>query len=120
MEVVGRVDDMLAIKGVKVYPVAIQNVVLQFRPRVSGELRIRLDTPPPKVEPPLRLAIEADANLPTDAWPALARDIEHRIRELLTFRPEVSILPHGSLPRSGQKTKLIEIVERPTAISSTH
>jgi phenylacetate-CoA ligase len=29
---------------------------------------------------------------------------------LLTFRPVVDILPHGSLPRSGQKTKLIEIV----------
>jgi phenylacetate-CoA ligase len=109
MRVVGRVDDMLAIKGVKVYPAAIQNVVLQFLPRVSGELRIRLDAPPPKVEPPLRLAIEAAADLAAEGWPALASDIEHRIRELLSFRPEVSILPHGSLPRSGQKTKLIEV-----------
>jgi phenylacetate-CoA ligase len=78
-------------------------------------LRIRLDAPPPKVEPPLRLAIEAGADLPAEQWPALARDIEHRIRELLTFRPEVSILPHGSLPRSGQKTKLIEILDNATA-----
>ncbi len=109
IQVVGRVDDMLAIKGVKVFPVAIQDVVLQFRPRVSGELRVRLDAPPPRVEPPLRLAVEAAADLPHDQWPSLARDIEQRMRELLTFRPEVSILPHGSLPRSGQKTKLIEI-----------
>lgn len=109
MQVVGRVDDMLAIKGIKVFPTAIQNVVLQFRPRVSGEMRVRLDAPPPRVEPPLRLAVEAALDLPDDAWPALARAIENRIRELLAFRPEVSILPHGSLPRSGQKTKLIEI-----------
>lgn len=114
MRVVGRVDDMLAIKGVKVYPAAIQNVVLQSLPRVSGELRIRLDAPPPKVEPPLRLAVEASADLPPEAWPALAREIEHRIRELLTFRPEVRILPHGDLPRSGQKTKLIEILPSST------
>ncbi len=110
MQVVGRVDDMLAIKGVKVFPVAIQNVVLQFQPRVSGELRMRLNAPPPRVEPPLRLSVEAAADLPRDLWPALGRDIEQRIRELLTFRPEVTILPHGSLARSGQKTKLIEIV----------
>jgi phenylacetate-CoA ligase len=110
MQVVGRVDDMLAIKGTKVFPVAIQDVVLQFQPRVSGELRVRLNAPPPRVEPPLRLAVEAAADLPRDLWPALGRDIEQRIRDLLTFRPEVTILPHGSLARSGQKTKLIEIV----------
>nr|WP_246432868.1 hypothetical protein [Rhodopseudomonas rhenobacensis] len=106
---------MLAIKGVKVYPAAIQNVVLQFQPRVSGELRIRLDRPPPKVEPPLRLVIEAASDVPEAAWPSLADDIAHRIRELLSFRPVVSILPHGSLPRSGQKTKLIEIAGQTAA-----
>jgi phenylacetate-CoA ligase len=59
MEIIGRTDDMLAIKGVKVYPAAIQDVVRAFQPHVSGELRIRLDAPPPRVEPPLRLVIEA-------------------------------------------------------------
>jgi phenylacetate-CoA ligase len=116
MEVVGRVDDMLAIKGVKVYPAAIQSVVLQFQSRISGELRIRLDRPPPKVEPPLKLAVEAAPELASDDWPALARAIEQRIRELLTFRPEVTIVPFGSLPRTGKKTKLIEIAgETPAA-----
>lgn len=109
MEIVGRVDDMLAIKGVKVYPAAIQSVVAQFRPQVSGELRIRLDAPPPRVEPPLRLAVEAGEGVGESEWPALAAAIEQRIRELLTFRPKVEILPFGSLPRSGAKTKLIEI-----------
>ena len=61
------------------------------------------------MEGPLRLAIEAAADLPDSEWPALAARIEQRIRELLTFRPAVTILPYGSLPRSGAKTKLIEI-----------
>lgn len=115
MEIVGRVDDMLAIRGVKVYPAAIQNVVLQFQPEISGELRIRLDAPPPRVEGQLRLAIEASPETPESAWPDLANRIENRIRELLTFRPAVSILPYGSLPRSGQKTKLIEIAPQTSA-----
>jgi len=113
MEIVGRADDMLAIKGVKVYPAAIQNVVGQFRPEVSGELRIRLDSPPPRVEPPLRLAIEAGDAVPASDWPALGQRIEQRIRELLTFRPQVEIVPFNSLPRSGAKTKLIEIAGKP-------
>ena len=110
MEIIGRADDMLAIKGVKVYPAAIQKVVHAFQPKLSGELRIRLDAPPPKVEPPLKLVVEAGEGTPESEWHDLGQALEHRIRELLTFRPVVSVLPFGSLPRSGAKTKLIEIV----------
>lgn len=111
MEIIGRADDMLAIKGVKVYPAAIQKVVHGFQPQLSGELRIRLDGPPPRVEPPLRLAVEAGEGVPESEWPALGQALEQRIRELLTFRPAVTVLPFGSLPRSGAKTKLIEVAQ---------
>ena len=43
----------------------------------------------------------------------LAQRIEQRIRELLTFRPAVTLLPFGSLPRTGGKTKLIEVAPQP-------
>jgi len=112
MDIVGRADDMLAIKGVKVYPAAIQDVVRQFLPHVSGELRIRLDAPPPRVEPPLRLVIEAGEATAEADWDGLGRAIEQRIRELLTFRPSVAIVPFASLPRSGAKTRLVEIAGR--------
>ncbi|MDR3212435.1 MAG: hypothetical protein LBT71_00730 [Azoarcus sp.] len=110
MEIIGRADDMLMIKGVKVYPVALQKVVHQFQPRLSGELRIRLDGPPPKVTPPLQLAVEAGEGAPESEWPELGKALEQRVRELLSFRPSVTVLPFGSLPRSGAKTRLIEVV----------
>jgi phenylacetate-CoA ligase len=109
MEIIGRADDMLMIKGIKVYPAAIQKVVHAFQPRLSGELRIRLDAPPPRVEPPLKLVVEAGQNTPESEWAELGKALAQRIRELLTFRPSVTVLPFGSLPRSGAKTKLIEI-----------
>jgi len=109
MDIIGRADDMLAVKGVKVYPAAIQDVVRQFQPHVSGELRIRLDAPPPKVEPPVRLVIEAGEATAEANWEGLGRAIEQRIREILTFRPSVAIVPFASLPRSGAKARLIEI-----------
>ncbi|MDR1648240.1 MAG: hypothetical protein LBR88_09455 [Zoogloeaceae bacterium] len=111
MEILGRVDDMLMIKGVKAYPAALQKVVHEFQPKLSGELRIRLDAPPPKVNPPLQLIVEAGEGTPESTWPMLASALSQRIRELLSFRPNVTVQPFGSLPRSGAKTKLIEVVE---------
>lgn len=109
MEIIGRADDMLNVKGAKVYPSAVQDVVAAFQPAVSGQIRIRLDGPPPRVEPPLKVVVEAAEGTGEADWPALASRIEQRSREILAIRPAVTIVPFGSLPRSAQKTKLIEI-----------
>ena len=42
-KVVGRTDDMLKVKGVMVYPAAIDGVINSFAPRVTGEFRIVLE-----------------------------------------------------------------------------
>jgi phenylacetate-CoA ligase len=94
---------------VKVYPSAFQDVVQLFQPRASGQLRIRLDAPPPRVEPPLKLVVEAGSALPEAEWAALGENIAQRCRDILTIRPRVTVVAFGSLPRSSQKTKLIEV-----------
>jgi phenylacetate-CoA ligase len=109
MSIVGRADDMLNVKGVKVYPSALQDVAQMFEPRASGRRRMRLDGPPPRVEPPLKLVVEAGAGLAAADWPALEDDIAQRCREILAIRPKVTVVPFGALPRSNQKTELIEI-----------
>ncbi len=109
MSITGRADDILNVKGVKVYPSALHDVVLMFHPRASGQMRIRLDAPPPLVVPPLKLVVEAGESLPQAEWDALADDIARRCRELLAIRPAVAVVAPGSLPRSNQKTKLIEL-----------
>jgi phenylacetate-CoA ligase len=110
MEIIARVDDLLIVKGVKVYPASIQDVVSLFQPDVSGQLRIRLDAPPPRVVPPLRIVVEAASHTAAGEFEHLARAIERRSHELLSVRPDVTIVAFGTLPRSSQKTKLIEIV----------
>lgn len=112
MEIIGRADDMLNVKGAKVYPSAVQDVVAAFQPAVSGQIRIRLDGPPPRVEPPLKVVVEAGEGTGEDDWPDLAKRIEQRSREILAIRPSVTVVPFGSLPRSAQKTKLIEIAPK--------
>jgi phenylacetate-CoA ligase len=110
IEIIGRADDMLNVKGVKVYPSALQDIVTGFLPHVSGQLRIRLDGPPPRVNPPLKVVVEAAETMPADEWDGLARAIEQRSRDILALRPAVTVVPFGTLPRSNQKTKLVEIV----------
>jgi phenylacetate-CoA ligase len=111
MEIVGRVDDLLNVKGVKVYPASIQEVVSLFQPEVSGQLRIRLNGPPPRVEPPLRVIVEAGGQTSANDYENLARAIEKRTHELLTIRPKVTVVAFGTFTRSSQKTQLIEIAE---------
>ncbi len=55
---VGRVDDMLIVKGINVFPSAIRNVINSFIPKVTGAFKIILDHPPPRVVPPLKMKVE--------------------------------------------------------------
>jgi len=107
-KIVGRVDDMLNVRGIKVYPSGIKNVVANFMPRVTGEMRVVLDAPGPKVEPPLQLKIEHGSGLDRDSRDSLKVELENRIRGLLKVRCEVTLVPPESLERSTLKGKLIE------------
>lgn len=107
-KVLGRVDDLLIVKGVKVYPAAVKNVVNAFVPATTGEMRIVLDGPPPRVVPPLRVKIEHGPDLGEDERADLRARIEHVMHERLTIRPDVRLVPPGSLPRTSHKQQLIE------------
>jgi phenylacetate-CoA ligase len=111
MQIIGRVDDLLIVKGVKVYPASLKEVLEGFQPDVSGEMRIELDRAPPRVEPPLQLTVEAAADLREADRAALATRIAERMHQLLAVRPQISIVAFGALPRSSLKTKLIHVRE---------
>lgn len=107
-KVLGRVDDLLIVKGVKVYPAAVKNVVNAFVPATTGEMRIVLDGPPPRVVPPLRVKIEHGADLGDEEQADLRARIERAMHERLTIRPDVQLVPAGSLPRTSHKQQLVE------------
>lgn len=107
-KIIGRVDDMLIAKGVKVYPVAVKNVIGGLMPRVTGEMRIVLDAPGPNVVPPVKLKVEHGPGVDQSAMPGLKAEIEERLRARLKFRPEVTLVPPGTLERTTLKGRLIE------------
>ncbi len=107
--IVGRTDDMLKVKGVIVYPAAIDGVIASFIPRVTGEFRITLDEPPPRVVPPLKLRIERGEQTPPDDLPGLEEEILRAMKERLKMTPKITWLEPGTLERSEHKTRFIEI-----------
>lgn len=102
---IGRTDDMLIVRGVNVFPTAIREVVSDFAPDVSGVILIAPTADGAKQDPPLPVKVEMAAGQhPSEG---LAQRIEAAIRAKLVFRAVVELVPHGSLPRSEYKSKLI-------------
>ncbi|MCX5851320.1 MAG: phenylacetate--CoA ligase family protein [Deltaproteobacteria bacterium] len=107
-KIVGRVDDMLKIKGVPVYPAAIEGVVHSFVPRVTGAFRIVLDEPPPRVVPPLKLRIEYGEGVTKEELPELENQMKEKMHSILKISPAITWLTPQSLERSTKKTQLLE------------
>ena len=108
IRVLGRTDDLLIVKGVKIYPAAVKNVVQELAPLASGVFRIVLDAPPPRVEPPLSLVVERGEGVDESGGERLAAELERRLHQRMTVRPKITVVPAGSLPRSSLKEQLIE------------
>jgi phenylacetate-CoA ligase len=97
--VVGRIDDMLIVRGVNLFPSAIENVVRRFgdvdefvvnlyREQEMDELEIRVE------------ASRGDGE-------TLARAIAAQVHVDIGFRPKVSVVAAGSLPRFELKARRV-------------
>ena len=101
----GRADDMLVIRGVNLFPSAVEDVIRRI-PGVGGEFQIVLDdslNDAAGFATGIRLQVEGAADAPAD----LADQIARHIRERLTVRAVVEVLPPGRLPRSVHKAQRI-------------
>lgn len=107
-KIVGRADDMLKVKGVPVYPAAIQGVINSFVPRLTGAFRIVLDREPPLVLPPMKLKIERGEEIQEADLPALEQEIGEKMHNLLKIRPAITWLEPNTLERAVKKTQLLE------------
>ena len=105
---VGRIDDMLIVKGINVFPPAIRNIINSFVPRVTGAFKIILDNPPPRVIPPLKMKVEHAQGMTEEEIKVLKSEMEEKISNTLRFRPSIEFVPPESLERTAGKVKLFE------------
>ena len=111
---VGRTDDMLIVRGVNVFPSAIREVVNAFAPKVSGHILVRPRLQGVKQEPPLPVSVELAQD--TQAADELSKAIGTKLREELTVRAEIELVPWGSLSRSEYKSRLVAAVTDRTSL----
>jgi phenylacetate-CoA ligase len=96
--ILGRTDEMIAIRGNNFYPSALENVLRRF-PEVV-EYRVTIDRAAPLAE--MRIEIEASADVA-----AKIRDV---IRDELMFRAAVERVAAGTLPRFEMKAQRIRVL----------
>jgi phenylacetate-CoA ligase len=104
---IGRTDDMLIVRGVNLFPSAIRSLLKDFSPDVSGLLQVRPRQRGVLQTPPLPVVVELGPGVAAPP-PGLAERIEQEIRARLVVTTEVSLVPHGTLPRETYKTRLID------------
>ena len=91
--ILGRVDDMVIVRGVNIYPTAVEQIVRSV-PDI-GEYRATYDT---------RSALP-ELSLDVEATPAAAAELERRLQASLSLRIPVTVVAPGSLPRFELKAK---------------
>ncbi|MEK6643445.1 MAG: phenylacetate--CoA ligase family protein, partial [Planctomycetota bacterium] len=101
--VVGRVDDMMVIRGINVFPARIAAVINRFPDRLTGEYRVQVCRNAPIRE--CRVLVEQIA---PNSHETLASELEVAFEKELTVRPIVQVIPAGSLQRSSGKTCRVE------------
>lgn len=97
--VLGRADDMTIVRGVNVFPSAIENVMREF-PEIE-EFRVEVSARNAMSE--LKLILEPKPN--PNAAHELAERVGQRVRERIGLRPQVEMVAPGSLPRFELKAR---------------
>ncbi len=98
----GRTDDMLIVRGVNVFPSAVEEVLLTV-PGLSGNYQIGIDRSSGQQDR-LTVLVEAAARVHLQSVGETARA---RLRELIGIRAEVTVLEPGTLPRSEGKARRV-------------
>ena len=95
--IVGRTDDMVVIRGMNVYPSAIEEAVRGVSG--SGEFRITFYTEPGGMD-----EIKLEVELPDGG---AARRLQETMRQQLGLRVRVVPVTHGTLPRMDGKARRV-------------
>lgn len=101
----GRGDDMLVIRGVNLFPSAVEAVVRSF-PGASGEHQVVIDSSVKDPSTGFTTGIKLRAELPTDD-PGAAERLSRALRAELTVRCVVEAVPFGSIERSMHKSRRV-------------
>ena len=106
----GRSDDMFVVKGVNIFPTAVQKSLLSHQPRVTGEFYIVLNDAPPINTPPI-VRVEVANNVDRDLHVELIHDLDISMREQLGFSAQVELVEQGSIASMHKTRRLYRVYD---------
>ncbi len=99
--ILGRVDDMFVVRGVNVFPSAVENLVRAFPEVQEFDACVRRQAEMAELE----IQVELEPGLGEEEGRALGARLEERLHRELHLRARVECVPAGSLPRYELKAR---------------
>ena len=99
--IIGRADDMITVRGINVFPSAVEGVVGDF----AEVAEFQIEVYKVKAMDDLRVKVELQPDLGEAATEACLRRLADELRARLAIRIEITAAPPGSLPRYEMKAK---------------
>ncbi len=96
--VIGRADDLVVVRGVNVFPAAVENLIRKHAG--IDEFRVTVDRHAEMAS----LVVELECMAGVDE-PEICRAIEVEFQSVLGLRPEVAAVARGTLPRFDHKAR---------------
>lgn len=109
----GRTDDMLIVRGVNVFPSAIQDIVGAMQPDTTGTVRVLADFHGHTTQKNLKILVERGYSYPVGAAADLKARIETRIRNALSIKVDAQIVAPDSFEKPGAKKVALVLRENP-------
>jgi len=108
--ITGRSDDLIIIKGVNIYPMQIEQVLMRL-PEVGQNYLIELESEGPIDQIRIKVEVREDVFVEDmRVLGALRTKIAHMMRDELLVTPKVDLVEHNSLPKS--EGKAVRVVDK--------
>lgn len=107
----GRSDDMMVLRGVNIFPIQIEKILMQFKELANNYL-ITLTTDENNDNMTVEVELE---DLFTDDYQRLIqlqKDVKRALKDEILLTPHVKLVPKGSLPTS--EGKAVRVVDKRT------
>jgi len=99
--ILGRADDMVTVRGVNVFPAAVENIVRRFVEVDEFRVTVNKDRQMDEMDVEVELCEGAEVNV--------VHAIAERLDTILSFRPRVHLVSRNTLPRFELKAKRFHV-----------